>query len=156
MKKKLTVIFSVAAILLSMTVPSFALSSPHVTQDIAYYPDGSYAIIETTIAQSPAVCAAAASTKSASRTYTYYSKDNQKEWDFTLKGTFTYNGSTAKATAASTSYNIYISGWKCDSKKDSLSGASAKGTGTFVYKSGITKTTTLGLKCSAKGEISAA
>ena len=98
---------------------------------------------------------AASSTKTAHRTYTYYNNAGKTAWDFTLTATFSYDQKTAKATAASTSYKIYVSGWKCASKDSSTTGATAKGKGTFKYLT-LTKNVELGLKCSASGTITAA
>lgn len=157
MKQKIITLITVIALIAAMSVPAFAGTyDSETTTDVEYYPDGSYAIIETTITQEPITAFAATSTKTAGRTYTYYSSNNRKEWDFTLKGTFSYNGTSAKATKASTSYNIYVTGWKCTDKAGTVSGATAKGTGTFKYNSGLTKNISLGLKCSAKGTISEA
>ena len=155
MRKKLMIMLSVIAVLIAASVPSFA-ETQVISKETEHYPDGSYAVIETVVFENTAAPFAAASTKSASRTYTYYSADNKKEWDFILTDTFTYNGTTAKATKATTSYNIYVSGWKCDSKTSSVTGATAKGTGKFSYRSTLNRSKTLGLKCSANGTITAA
>ncbi len=150
MKHKLITCLVISVLLISAIIPAFAETSiERITFD-----DGSYAIIETTVSQTPFTLFAAAKTKSASRTYTYYAADNIKKWDFSVNGTFSYDGSTAKATSSSSSYNIYASGWSLVSRNASKSGATATATGTFKYAS-ITKSTTIGLKCSADGTISA-
>ena len=150
MKHKLITCLVISVLLISALIPAFAEKSiERITFD-----DGSYAIIETTVSQTPFTLFAAAKTKSASRTYTYYEADNIKKWDFSVNGTFSYDGSTAKATSSSSSYNIYASGWSLVSRNASKSGATATATGTFKYAS-ITKSTTIGLKCSADGTISA-
>ena len=157
MKRKLTVCIVISALLALMAVPVSAaaeINTPVTTTETLVYDDGSYAVIETTVEQPTISVLATTKTKSASRTYTYYSSNDTKEWDFTVKGTFSYNGSTAKATAVSTSYNIYVSGWKLSSRESSKSGATVSATGKFKY-SLMTKTTTIGLKCSASGTISA-
>lgn len=154
MRKKLIIMLSVIAVLIAASVPAFA-ETQVISRETEHYPDGSYAVIETVVFENTAVPFAAASTKSASRTYTFHRADGKAAWDFTLTGTFTYNGTTAKATKAATSYKVYISGWTC-TKNSSVSGAVAKGTGKFTYKSGSTKTVSLCLKCSANGTITAA
>lgn len=158
MKQKLISLLTFFVLIAVMTTAAFAnteLAAKQIKKE--YYPDGSYAVIETTVEQHSSIAfLTTAKTKSAHTTYTYYNANDEKAWDFTLKGTFSYNGSTAKATAASTSYNIYVSGWKCSNKKAWTTGATAKGSATFTYKSLMSKDVTLGLKCSASGTISAA
>lgn len=157
MKRKLVTCILISALVALMATPIFAaseISKPVTTTEVEVYDDGSYAVIETVIEQSGISVRATTNTKSASRTYTYYSSGNKKEWDFTVKGTFSYDGSTAKATAVSTSYNIYVSGWSLSSRDSSKSGAKVTATGNFKYKT-MTKSTTIGLKCSASGTISA-
>lgn len=153
MKHKLLTIITAAGLSLFMTVTVFAETAT-TTIETEYFPDGSYAVITTTIEPVSITTFATETTKSASRTYTYYNQSNKAAWDFTLTGTFTYNGTTAKATKAETSYNIYVSGWKCIYKHGSVSGAVATGQGTFQYKSELTKNVSLSLKCSPTGIIS--
>lgn len=157
MKHKLILCIVISALLSLMAVPVSAaveITKPVTTTEVEVYDDGSYAVIATTIEQTDFTLLAT-KTKSASRTYTYYNASDVKAWDFTVKGTFSYDGSTAKATAVSTSYNTYVSGWSLDSRESSKSGAKVTATGKFKY-SLMTKSTTIGLKCSASGTISAA
>lgn len=154
MKRKIITLFSMIAMVIAFTIPISAATQTDTTYEKEFYPDGSYAIITTTIETSSIIPLASEKTKSASRTYTYYAANSSKEWDFTLTGTFTYNGTTAKATKADTSYNLHVSGWKCIYKHGSVSGAVATGQGTFQYKSDITKNVSLSLKCSPTGVIS--
>lgn len=155
MKKR--ILCCVVSVLLLLTAaPIYALESdtPLTKPEIQVYDDGSYAIIETTTDE-PNISTFASNTKSGKRVYTYYNKNDVREWDFTVKGTFSYNGTSAKATAVSTSYNIYRSGWRCSSRNSSKSGAKVSATATFKYNL-LTKTITIGLKCSPNGTISAA
>ncbi|MGN0660009.1 MAG: hypothetical protein ACI4LA_10465 [Emergencia sp.] len=156
MKHRIITLLSVIALIAAASSTAFAdicLTAPQIEKE--YYPDGSYAVIETTT-QQDSISLFASSSKSARRTNTYYNSNNTKAWDFTLKGTFSYDGSTAKATAASTSYNIYVSGWKCTARDAWTTGSTAKGSATFTYNSVIAKDALLGLKCSPTGTISAA
>lgn len=155
MKCKLLTILMTTFLVVVMTTPAFAGTlEKNTTMEVRNYDDGSYATIET-VEEIRMSTFAITSTKSASRTYTYYSKNNVAEWTFTLKGSFSYNGSTAKATAASSSYNIFVSGWKCSTRNSSTSGSIAKANATFKYLT-LTKNISLGLKCSPTGTISAA
>lgn len=158
MKHKIIALLTVITVIVAMSAAAFADTGSTIKSvEREYFPDGSYAIVETVIDENNGISLfASENSKSASRTYTYYNSNDRKEWDFTLKGTFSYNGSTAKATAASTSYNVYVSGWKCSNRKAWTTGATAKGSATFTYNSLMSKDITLGLKCSAKGTITAA
>lgn len=158
MKHKLTICMVILALVALMVTPVSAATTfiqSDALTEIEVYDDGSYAVIETTVTSPSISTFATAQTKNASRTYTYYSAGSVKEWDFTVKGTFSYDGSTAKATAVSTSYNIYVTGWSLFSRDSSKSGAKVTATGNFKYKT-MTKSTTIGLKCSPSGTISAA
>lgn len=157
MKHKIITLLTIITVIAAMSATAFADTGSTVRNiEKEYFPDGSYAVIETVIEESSGISLfATEKSKSGSRTYTYYNSDNKKAWDFTLNGTFSYDGTTAKATAASTSYNIYVSGWKCSNRKAWTTGATAKGSATFTYNSLMSKDVTLGLKCSADGTITA-
>lgn len=156
MKQKFITVLTAMALIAVMSGTAFA-NTGFTTRQVEKecFSDGSYAIIETVIEHNEISLFATDKTKTASRTYTYYNANNKAEWDFTLKGTFSYNGNTAKSTAASTSYNVYVSGWKCSDRKSWTTGATAKGSATFTYNSLMSKDVTLGLKCSANGTITA-
>lgn len=158
MKRKLSICILITALVALMATPIFAaaeISKPVTTTEVEVYDDGSYAVIETVVEQSGITVRATTNTKSASRTYTYYNASEVKAWDFTVKGTFSYDGITAKATAVSTNYNTYVSGWSLSSRYSSKSGSKVTATGNFKFKT-MTKSTTIGLKCSSSGTISAA
>lgn len=138
--------------------PCHAVSTDSTDTDIEYeyYDDGSYAVISTIIEEPEAtgiMPKATTKSKTASRTYTYYNKSNKRAWSLTLSAKFSYNGTTAKATSSSVSHKIYVSGWTCSSKSATKSGATAKATGVFKYDT-LTKTKSIGLKCSKTGAIS--
>ena len=154
MKRKLISLLSAIVLLIATAVPAFASSDAVIETEVQHFADGSYAVIETVI-ENQATLFSTFSTKTAHRTYTYYNDAGKAAWDFTLTGTFSYDKKTVKATAASTSYNIYVSGWKCASKDSWTTGATAKGKGTFKYLT-LTKNVELGLKCSPSGTITAA
>ena len=172
--KKSILFFQIILLTAAMlTLPVYAddasaTSSGTSTQQIEVFADNSYAVIETTeydescitdteLSVAPMLSSymslTKTSAKTASRTYTYYSKSGDKKWSMTLTGHFTYNGSSAKATSSSVSYKIFRSGWSCSYTDHSISGAVTRADGTF--KHGIlTKDVTIGLKCSANGSIS--
>lgn len=155
MKRTILSITTAFILLVTMAIPCFA-SERNVEREYEYYDDGSYAIIETTLITATSLATAdinSTVSKRALRTYTYYSSSNKKEWDMTLDATFEYTGSKATATKSSVDYTIYVTGWSCSSKSATKSGATAKASGTFKYKS-VTKSKSIGLKCSKNGTIS--
>ncbi|MDD4593249.1 MAG: hypothetical protein PHG06_22950 [Parabacteroides sp.] len=167
--KRIATVLSLSILVVAMLAfPAYAedpanVSSTSDTQ-LELFSDGSYAIIDTTIeyatiydqesvvATNAIAVASTSSTKTASATYTYYSNSGDKKWSLTVTGRFSYNGSTSKATSASVSHKIFGSGWSCSDTSHSISGATAKATGTFKYGF-LTKNAAIGLKCSAKGTI---
>ena len=160
MKKLCTTLTLIIIMLFTAAFPCYAASTTDTTTvntEYEYYDDGSYAIINTIIEGSHTTGVtplATTKSKTASRTYSYYNQKNQKAWSMTLTAKFSYNGSSATATSSSVSHTIYINGWSCSSKSATKSGATAKATGKFKYST-LTKTKTIGLKCSRTGTISA-
>lgn len=159
-KKKMkftSIMLSLAVCICLLVRPAYAQAdSQTIYTYTESFEDGSYIVEELQVSdpgQSGVSLLSTTKTKSATRTRTYYNNSNKKCWAFSLSGTFQYNGSTAKATAASCSYTIYVSSWKCSSKTATYSGSTA--TGSAVFKSPTTSVTAkLGLKCSASGTIS--
>lgn len=155
MKRTVISIATAFALLITMAMPCFA-SENSIEREYEYYDDGSYAIIETAISTPYDISfigTYSTSSKRATRTYTYYGATNKKEWDMTLDATFEYTGTKATATKSSMDYTIYVTGWSCSSKSATKSGATAKASGTFKYKT-VTRSKSIGLKCSKSGVIS--
>lgn len=99
----------------------------------------------------------ATNTKSGSKTIDIYNS-NEKVFDATITGTFTYTGSSATCTKASISYNVYADNWKMKEATASKSGNKAIGDVTAKrYLLGIPVETveqTFYLTCSATGTLS--
>lgn len=124
----------------------------HPEQTITYLSDGSYIITTTEVVESIQPFAAE-KTISGKKVHRHYNASDELMWSFSVHGTFTYNGTTAKATAASYSYSISNSDWSFKSASASYSGATATATGTF--KHGIfSHTATVSLTCSPTGVLS--
>ena len=96
---------------------------------------------------------AASGTVSGNKTRDYYNSSNQLVWSITVYGTFSFNGSSAEATDADYSYEVYSSDWSFVSGSASYSGATATASGRF--KHGLLSTNaTVSLTCSPSGKLS--
>ena len=102
--------------------------------------------------------ARAVNSVSGHKTITCKNSAGKTLWSLTVKGSFTYNGSTSNCTSASVSTSVVDSNWKIASKSSSKSGNTAKATVTaHCYLNGNiidrqTKNATL--KCSVNGKLS--
>ncbi len=156
MKKAIICILAImTAICIPVSLSASALE-PAEPQSVSYtetFEDGSYGIVTITVFPAPT----RAST-SGQKKYTYYNANNVKQWTVYLNGTFTYTGSSATCTAASTSYSINNNTWSVTKAAASRSGATATGSFTVKkYTAGVVTQTvnkTLTLTCSASGTLS--
>lgn len=153
--KKLILVFLVLLMFLSFPMISYANDSEMAEYEngyIEYYEDGSYSI--TTI-EASMISTFAASTVKQTKTTSHYSSKDEKEWDITVTGTFTFTGSSATCTNSKVSYKIYDTNWKVTSAQASKSGRTATGEFTLKrYFLGIpieTENKTLTLTCSNTG-----
>lgn len=101
-----------------------------------------------------------ATTKTITKTKTSYYKNaaGSVMWSVSIKGTFTYNGSTSKCTKCSHSTTAPGKSWSIKSCTSSKSGnkATAKAVATHKSSSGATAnyTKSVTITCSAKGVVS--
>ncbi len=158
MKKILTLLLT-TTLILSVSVPSFAtdlISDDIITStktNIEYYDDGTYLV--TTIETENNLTRA---TISKGKVSSLYDNDGTTLWTVKLTATFTYNGTTATCSSASTSYTIYDDVWKVKSATATKSGN--KATGNFTVKKSFlgipiaTKDVTVTLTCSPNGTVS--
>lgn len=155
MKRTTTILIILILIFtLAFSLPAYAgVDDQILATETQQFEDGSYVIIETVLHNSK-VSLFASKSKTASTSYSYFDSNKEKAWSFTVTGTFSYNGTTAKATDVSSKATIYNKKWSVSSHKDSKSGAKVTSTYTFKLQS-KTKSATIGLKCSADGKISA-
>ena len=118
-----------------------------------YYENGYYYEISISVTNS-----VARSAKEGSKTIYCKNSAGKTMWSLTVKGTFTYNGSTSSCTSASASTSITDATWKITNKSSSKSGNTAKETATAIcYLNGNpinSATKTVSLKCSASGKLS--
>lgn len=151
--KKIIVMFLAVVMMLGIC-PTSALASEIVATetDVEYFEDGSYIVTEMTTST---ISTFAAKTVSKTKSAHYYDNNNNKEWTVSLSATFSYTGSSATCTRATTSHTIYDSAWKVTSAVPSKSGN--KATGNFTVKryfAGIpvkTVNKTLTITCSNTG-----
>lgn len=128
-----------------------------ISENIEYLDNGYYVVV--TLTESDVnYSARATSTKSGTKTYTLYNSDDEALVVHKLTATFSYTGSSATCTSASTSNTIYNDQWKVTTSTASKSGNVA--TGTFVAKHYVlfvvtqTINTTLKITCSNTGTLS--
>lgn len=130
------------------------LPVPYTASDsVIQLPNGMYIVSEICEEENTASLWATNQTKSGSKTNTLYSAGGTKLASVTVRGTFTYNGSTASATNSSYSYSIYDSAWSFSSGSSSYSGATATAKCTFKFL-GLSESMTVSLTCSPTGTLS--
>lgn len=157
MKRVISVILSILMLAMTLGTYASAISEPQeaaYTSYTTYFEDGSYII--TTISEESSITRAASS-KTGQKTATFYNSDNVAQWSATLKGTFTYNGSSATCTASSITHKIYSSNWKIASASATKSGNKATGKATakrYLIVPVQTVEKTITLTCSASGVLS--
>ena len=84
----------------------------------------------------------------------FYNSNGVLQFSVSVKGTFTYNGTTATATNAKCGYTIYDSSWSFYNGFSSCSGATATATCTFSFSAGGHRTESASLTCSPSGVLS--
>ena len=157
MKKTISSIL-LLIMLFTTAIPCYAESRMSNFDDssIEFFSDGSY--MTTTIQIESEASTRATSTKTGSKIDRFYDSDGVLQWTITLKGTFTYNGSTSTCTNSEVSYSVSDSKWKVKEAVASKSGSSA--IGDFVVKRYAllipvqTESVHMTLTCSANGTLS--
>ena len=89
-----------------------------------------------------------------SKTATGYSSTGSALWTFTIHGMFIYDGTMAKATNASYSYQIYDDEWSFKSGNAYCSGSQTIGEATFKGTLFVSQNVTVTLTCSPDGKLS--
>lgn len=130
-------------------------SSPKVTSYTSYFEDGSYYV--TTIEEFSSTTSSRANEleKSGKKTISSYDSSSNLLYSLTVYGTFSYNGTTAKATSSSYTYTVDSIFWSFSSGSASHSGASATATGTYKLLGFLsTQKLEVRLTCSPSGTLS--
>jgi len=156
MKKIVSVLLSVI-IMLSLSVPAFAVDSVNNENTVVeYFEDGSCFITTITVVEENSTYAT--NTKTASKSISYKDEDGIVCWSATLTATFRYTGSSATCTESDVTYTVSNSKWKITSATASKSGNTATADVTAKrYTLGIpleTLNRTITMTCSANGTIS--
>lgn len=158
MKKIFAFVISVVMLLSVCVVSAYAQDEAIIqSETVEYLEDGSYIVTVLTVEEEN-IISRATSSKTGSKTVTIYNDDDEAMVVMKLTGTFTYNGSTATCTNASTSYTLNSSNWKVTSAVASKSGNVAKGD--FVAKRYLllvpvqTVTASPTITCTASGVLS--
>lgn len=152
--KKVISILAIISIVIALPLSVFASEGTTSSDEntyITYLDDGSYYI--TTVTESMA-----RSTKSGTKTTTYYNSSDEALWKVTLKGSFTYTGTTSTCTSASHSVTIYNNAWYIYSQNSYASGNQAIANVVMKKKLlGIvtsTKNVNLTITCDKNGNLS--
>ena len=143
-------LLSLVILLTYCSLPVSAAEEISAGQNVEYLEDGSY--IVTTLVVEPSITRSS-NTTTGKKTVTKYSISNVKQYSFTLRATFSYNGSSATATDASTSITIYQNGWQCTNRSTSKSGNRVTGNATFRNGAAVNYPTVT-ITCSANGVMS--
>lgn len=152
MKRLLTVILTVLITISVFSVSAAAVdeSMDREASSVTYFADGSYCVTKILVEKRVAT----GTTITGRKTSDYYSTAGILQFTVTVKGTFTYNGATATATASNYGYAIRNSDWSFDSAYSFCSGPSATASCTFDPVLGFPRTLSVTLTCSPTGVLS--
>ena len=136
-----------------LAVPAAAgEAEPEESVSTTVFPDGSYCITTVSVLQLQATGNRATITGTKSKDY--YNSNGILLFSVIVKGTFTYDGTTATATASQYGYRIYDASWSFYNGFSSCSGATATATCTFSLSGGSYRTLSVSLTCSPTGTLS--
>ena len=106
MKRRIISLCIAACILTIMMIPAASAAENSSSCETVCFDDGSYMVV--TIQEG---VERASNTKSGNKVYTYYTSDDELVWKVTLRGSFTYNGTTSSCTSSSVSINVIDDSW---------------------------------------------
>ena len=122
------------------------------TDNMVVFEDGSFRVTTVTVLESGLT--GDRSTVTGRKTEKFYNSNGVLQFSVYVKGTFTYNGTTATAIDALCGYQIYDSSWSFYNGFRSCSGATATATCTFSFSGGGHRTESASLTCSPSGVLS--
>lgn len=146
MKKAISLL---TAVLLVFCMALPVMASERSEETVLTFEDGSYLVV--TLDTTPLT---RTTSPVATKTYTYYNVDDERQWDFTLMGQFTYDGSTSTAIQAKARTVIYNRDWSQTYADVYRVGAYAYGEAVFEHPSDGTVPITVTIYCDKNGNIS--
>ena len=150
LRMALMVIAVVTILISACMIPAFATATV-CSEDIIYFEDGSYLVVELITCEN---VARVSNTISGQKRATYSNSSGETMWVFSVHGDFTYNGTSATATNASYSYTIYNDAWTFKKGEASCSGNQAIAEATFNGGFLINRRATVTLTCAPDGTLS--
>ena len=161
-RKRIVYTSVVFALLFAFVFPVSAAEKDSGVPSLSYieevFEDGSYFQVTIMETSSDAV-RRATNTKTGSKVYNYVDSNHKSLWTITVKGSFTYNGSTPKCTNSSVSVKSYVSNWTVSGAKAWKSGSTAYASAQGKMKNVLGQTTKtvnkqVSLTCSPSGKLS--
>ena len=161
-RKRIVYTSVVFALLFAFVFPVSAAEKDSGVPSLSYieevFEDGSYFQVTIMEPSSDAV-RRATNTKTGSKVYNYVDSNHKSLWTITVKGSFTYNGSTSKCTNSSVSVKFYVSNWTVSGAKAWKSGSTAYASAQGKMKNVLGQTTRtvnkqVSLTCSPSGKLS--
>ena len=161
-RKRIVYTSVVFALLFAFVFPVSAAEKDSGVPSLSYieevFEDGSYFQVTIMETSSDAV-RRATNTKTGSKVYNYVDSNHKSLWTITVKGSFTYNGSTSKCTNSSVSVKSYVSNWTVSGAKAWKSGSTAYASAQGKMKNVLGQTTKtvnkqVSLTCSPSGNFS--
>lgn len=161
MKKKGIAVLLVFLMACVFSIPAFAVEPTSNYTITTKYSDGSYLLTKVVSGEASRVTSTKETItsnityqKTGTKTISYYAANNTLEWNFSVTGTFQYNGSSATAISSYPSYTIYDTAWSCANKDSYVSGSTATADGTFKNVTLLTRNVSTSLTCSSNGALS--
>ena len=161
-RKRIVYTSVVFALLFAFVFPVSAAEKDSGVPSLSYieevFEDGSY--FQVTIMETSSYAVRrATNTKTGSKVYNYVDSNHKSLWTITVKGSFTYNGSTSKCTNSSVSVKSYVSNWTVSGAKAWKSGSTAYASAQGKMKNVLGQTTRtvnkqVSLTCSPSGKLS--
>ncbi len=155
MKKLISLCLCTTLLLCLLPCVAFAEEDPTGQSTVvAVFEDGSYCV--TTIIQEEVASSSRASTqiKTGTKAKNYYNASGVLQFTLIVRGTFSYDGSTATATKAQYGYSISQTAWTFVSARTTRNGATATAIGTFRQSGTYDRTLSVSLTCSPDGVLS--
>ena len=141
MKKSLSVLLMIAAMLFAAAVPVYAAEDSGKAAPgadggyVVYFEDGSYLTVSPARTVENGGDRATTAQITAERAATFTNSDGETEWKYTLSATFTYTyGVSVSCTNASYTQTIYKGNWTFSNGAATASGATARGVGKYEKK----------------------